>query len=73
MDQASKAPKNFNPKSFKFKESLKNLKNNKSLTSSKSEIHCEACLNHFPIKVKKILCSNLDHKKDRIRGLFFYK
>ena len=30
MDQASKAPKNFNPKSFKFKESLKNLKNNNS-------------------------------------------
>lgn len=31
MDQASKVPKNFNPKSFKFKEFLKNLKNNKSL------------------------------------------
>ena len=72
MDQASKAPNNFNPKSFKFKEPS-NLKNNKSLTSSKSEIHYEDCLIHFPIKVKKISCSNLDHKEDRIRGLFFYK
>ena len=71
MDQASKAPNNFNPKSFKFKESLKNMKNNKSLTSSKSEIRCEDCLIHFPIKVKKISCSNLDHKEDRITGLFF--
>ena len=52
MDQASKAPKNFNLRAFTFED----LKNNKSLISSKLEICCGDRLIHLPIKVNKIPC-----------------
>ena len=79
MDQASKAPNNFNLKPFNSKNlwrtwrTFEDLKNNKPLTSSKLEIHCEDHLIHLPIKVKKILCSSQDYKEDRIKRLFFCK
>ena len=46
---------------------LKNLKDNKSLTSSKLEIRCEDQLIHLPTKLKKISRLSQDNKEDRIR------
>ena len=57
MDQASKAPKNFNLRAFTFED----LKNNKSLISSKLEICCEDRSIRFKFK------------EDRIKGYSFVK
>ena len=54
-------------------ESLENLKNNKSLTSSKPEIRCEDHLIYLPTKLKKISRLSQNHKEDRIRGELFVK
>ena len=66
MDQASKTPKNFNPRAFTFKD----LKNNKSLISSKLEICCEDRSIHFPTKVKKISYSSQVQRRQNQRVLF---
>ena len=68
MDQASKAPRNFNPRAFTFED----LKNNKSLISSKLEIYCEDHPIHLPTKVKKILV-RVKFNEDRIKGYSFVK
>ena len=54
FDQASKPSKNFNLRAFTSED----LKNNKSLISSKLEICCEDRSIHLPTKVKKISCSS---------------
>ena len=66
MGQASKTPKNFNPRAFTFKD----LKNNKSLISSKLEICCEDRSIHFPTKVKKISYSSQVQRRQNQRVLF---
>ena len=52
---------------------LNNLNNEKSLTSSKPEIHCEDRLIHLPTKLKKISCSSQYHKEDKIKEALFCK
>ena len=66
MDQASKAPKNFNLIAFTFKD----LKNNKSLISSKLEICCEDRSIHLPTKVKKISCLSQVQRRQNQRVFF---
>ena len=43
---------------------MKDLKNNKSLTNSKSEVRCEDHLIHLLTKLKNILRLNQDHKEE---------
>ena len=68
MDQASKAPKNFNLRAFTFED----LKNNKSLISSKLEIFCENHSIHLPTKVKKISCLSQVQRRQN-QNVFFCK
>ena len=65
--------KNFHPKAFAFEESSKNLKNKKSLTSSKLEICCEDHSIHLPTKVEKISCSSKDYKRIESKDLSYVK
>ena len=66
MDQASKAPKNFNLEAFTFKD----LKNNKSIISLKLEIFCGDRSIHLPTKVKKIHCSSQVQRRQNQREFF---
>ena len=66
MDQASKTPKNFNLRTFTFED----LKNNKSLISSKLEICCEDHSIHLPTKVKKISCLSQVQRRQNQRVFF---
>ena len=66
MDQASKAPKNFNLRAFTFED----LKNNKSLISSKLEICCEDHSIHLSTKVKKSHCLSRDQRRQNQRVFF---
>lgn len=66
-----------NPRIFEelkeHSKDLNNLKNGKSLTSSKLDIHCKDRSIHLPIKVKKISSSSQDRKEFKIRGALFSK
>ena len=66
MNQAFKALKNFNLKGFTFED----LKNNKSLISSKLEICCEDRSIHLPTKIKKISCSSQVQRRQNQRAFF---
>ena len=68
MDQASKVLKNFNLRAFAFKD----LKNNKSLISSKLEICCEDHSIHLSTKAKKISCLSQVQRRQNQR-IFFCK